>query len=233
MHVEHFPAWIRKFVRRTLQETLKIPDAAIFGGESPEESLKDAIQFWSEWLAKDKIWDKDRNTANLVYDELILKIVEDVREVDLSYRVVAADKQEGDAASSDAPGNQVAFEANNEKHQQYLTRIADFLDVFVPKANGAWLLKWIPQLSEVIIKKAMETPRIPRLYQMLATLMQVCTRYFYFEENSDERLNVLQRLLAFFKDLAGRCEEYQDDLLISCMHLLLKVPIALLFDSGR
>ena len=113
VHPEHFPAWIRKFVRRTFQETLKIPDAAIFGGESPEESLKDAISFWSKWLAKDKIWDE--KTANQVYDELVLKIVEDIREVDLSYRVVDAEKPEGDAAS-DAPGNQVAFEAVNEKH---------------------------------------------------------------------------------------------------------------------
>jgi hypothetical protein len=42
-HQTNFAQWIRKFVRSTLQETLKIPDAAIFGGESPEESLKDAI----------------------------------------------------------------------------------------------------------------------------------------------------------------------------------------------
>jgi hypothetical protein len=52
-HKKSFQQWIRKFIRHTLQETLKIPNAVIFGGESPEESLKDAIQFWREWLGKD------------------------------------------------------------------------------------------------------------------------------------------------------------------------------------
>ena len=38
-HKSEFLQWIRKFVRQALQETLKIPDMAIFGGESPRESL--------------------------------------------------------------------------------------------------------------------------------------------------------------------------------------------------
>jgi len=84
-HQESFSQWIRKFVRKTLQETLKIPDAAIFGGESPEESLKDAIQFWREWLNKDELWSE--YTCRRVYDELIHTIIEDITEVNLTYRV--------------------------------------------------------------------------------------------------------------------------------------------------
>jgi hypothetical protein len=34
---------MKKFVRISLTETLKIPDSVIFGGESPAESLEDAV----------------------------------------------------------------------------------------------------------------------------------------------------------------------------------------------
>lgn len=49
-HRAVFIPWIKRFVRESLMETLKIPDSVVFGGESPFESLQDAVQFWSEWL---------------------------------------------------------------------------------------------------------------------------------------------------------------------------------------
>jgi hypothetical protein len=91
-HREQFLTWIRKFVRKTLQETLKIPDAAIFGGESLEESLKDAIQFWREWLNKHDLWSSF--TCRIVYDELMYTIVEDIKDLNLSYRIWNERKEE-------------------------------------------------------------------------------------------------------------------------------------------
>ena len=76
-HKQQFAQWIRKFVRKTLQETLKIPDAAIFGAESPEESLKDAIQFWREWLNKNHLW--SQHACQTVFDELIYTIMQDIK----------------------------------------------------------------------------------------------------------------------------------------------------------
>lgn len=64
-----FVQWVRKFVRLSLIETLKIPDSVIFGGESPADSLQDAVMFWHEYLTKDKIWTAEACTS--VYDELV------------------------------------------------------------------------------------------------------------------------------------------------------------------
>ncbi len=41
------------FVRDSLTETLKIPDSVIYGGESPADSLEDAVIFWKEYIGKD------------------------------------------------------------------------------------------------------------------------------------------------------------------------------------
>jgi hypothetical protein len=193
-HTQIFAPWIRKFVRTTIQETLKIPDAAIFGGESPEESLKDAIQFWREWLNKDKLWSE--RSCQLVYNELMRALIEDIKEVNLTYRVSRVLKQDNDnevsgghvqddeglLGHSDQDGV-VVYRANNNNHQQYLTRLADFLEVFLPHCHDKWLLNWLPQLSDVLIKKSIETPRIPRIYQILRTSMQVCNKYKYFERS--------------------------------------------------
>ena len=54
-----FEMWVKKFIRDSLTETLKIPDSVIFGGESPAESLQDAVMFWREYLDKEHIWSKD------------------------------------------------------------------------------------------------------------------------------------------------------------------------------
>jgi hypothetical protein len=53
---ESYQKWIKKFVRDSLTETLKIPDSVIFGGESPAESLQDAVMFWQEYIGKENIW---------------------------------------------------------------------------------------------------------------------------------------------------------------------------------
>jgi len=42
---------------------------------------------------------------------------------------------------------------------------------------------------------------------------------------------VFNRLLSYFKDLIGKAEEYQDELLLSCIDLLLNVPLALLYSK--
>ena len=88
-----------------------------------------------------------------------------------------------------------------------------------------------------MIKKSIETPRIPKLYQIIMISMRICNKYKYFdaigsenqketkqesgEIDSKEKINLFNRLLSYFKDLIGRSEEYQDELLLSCIDLLL------------
>ena len=56
-------------MRLSLTETLKIPDSVLYGGESPQESLNDAVLFWQEYLGQDSVWSEQACTA--VYDELM------------------------------------------------------------------------------------------------------------------------------------------------------------------
>jgi hypothetical protein len=99
----------------------------------------------------------------------------------------------------------------------------------------------MPSFCSTVVKKASQTSRISKLYALLKTAMQIASKHRYFEINDDEgmrgeKLNTFNMLLSFFKELIGKQEEYQDELLTSCLDLLLHVPISILYskqEGGR
>ena len=65
--------------------------------------------------------------------------------------------------------------------------------------------------------------------------MQIASKYHYFEAKEElfrgEKLSIYNMLLSFFKELIGKQEEYQDELLTSCLDLLLHVPVSVLYSK--
>ena len=100
----------------------------------------------------------------------------------------------------------------------------------MPNCKDQWLLKWIPRFCQVLVKKATTTPRIPKLYTLLKTVIQISSKHLYFEQSSliskisrtgmevdsgnnvieadTERRNTFNMLLTFLKDLIGKSEEF-------------------------
>jgi hypothetical protein len=48
-----------------------------------------------------------------------------------------------------------------------------------------------------------------------------------------ERLNTFNMLLTYLKELIGKSEEFQDNLLTAVMEMLLHVPISILYTSPQ
>ena len=63
--------------------------------------------------------------------------------------------------------------------------------------------------------------------------MVIAAKHQYFEVKEEafrgEKLNTYNMLLTFLKELIGKQEEYQDELLTSCLDLLLHVPVPVLY----
>ena len=64
---------------------MKIPDSVLYGGESPLESLSDAVLFWKEYLGQKDVWSE--HACMSVYDELMQIIISDIERLDLTYKV--------------------------------------------------------------------------------------------------------------------------------------------------
>ena len=75
-----------------MTETLKIPDSVLYGGESPLESLNDAVLFWKEYLGQDAIW--SQQACMSVYDELLQLVISDIERLDLTYKVQKVSSEE-------------------------------------------------------------------------------------------------------------------------------------------
>jgi len=132
------------------------------------------------------------------------------------------------------------YVANNNYDQQYLVRLANFLDSFLPESKHEWLVKWVPKLCSVLVKKASETPRISKLYSLLQTVLLISSKHNYFQltgknelDVDSERRNTFNMLLTFLKELIGKSEQFQDDLLVTTMHLLLQVPIEIIYNPVK
>ena len=111
-----YAIWIKKFVRQSLTETLKIPDSVVYGGESPAESLADAVMFWTEYLSKDQIWSE--SGCQQVYHELINTCLHDIEDLDLNYKVRRTQKDfsEAEPSSNDlmVDHHEVEYISNNQ-----------------------------------------------------------------------------------------------------------------------
>jgi len=94
--------------------------------------------------------------------------------------------------------------------------------MFLIQCKDHWFERWLPTFSSTLIKKALQTPRISKLYSLLKTAMILASKHHYFSEPvKGDKLNTLNMLMSFFKEMVGKQEEYQDELLIACLDLLL------------
>jgi hypothetical protein len=124
-HKGAFIQWARKFVRASLTETLKIPDAVIYGGESPYESLLDAVQFWRDLLNKEKIWTEA--TCSHIYDEVLQRIIEDIDQLNLTYKI----EKGGRRRPQDLQGDQMVVIVAENRGKNV---VDDFLDEANPES---------------------------------------------------------------------------------------------------
>ena len=93
----------------------------------------------------------------------------------------------------------------------------------------------MPTFTQVLVKKATQTPRISKLYAVLKTILKICSQHKYFTKTGEDAIassevqNTYSMLLTFLKELIGKSEEFQDQLLVRSMQLLLHVPIEILY----
>jgi len=62
-----------------------------------------------------------------------------------------------------------------------MIRLTNFLELFLSNSYEEWLLKFVPEICTLIVKKATTAPRIPKLYVLLQVVLKICSKYKYFE----------------------------------------------------
>ncbi|KAF9159945.1 hypothetical protein DFQ26_006027, partial [Actinomortierella ambigua] len=137
-----------------------------------------------------------------------------------------------------ASGNLTSLRANNEKDFVIFQNLADFWQIFLPKTQPQLFAPWAFVVGEALIGLSTRSPLVSGFYKMFATCLRVCQQIDLFstlstvdttEEIKVETAEVDVRLAAtlfkkYIEEVLARLEQYKDDLLASCLQLVLSSP---------
>lgn len=174
------------------------------------------------------IWTE--TTCKGVYDLIVEYILKSATDLQLQYTV-----------SIEAETSATAYVPSKPEDLQFFIRIVNFAQKLLAKLEPSWLVNWIPLFASEITTRLYELPRISKLYSLLMIVLQIGDkmRYFNLEEMSDQQNSVrcssstFNLLNSFFKHLAIRQNEFEDELLNFSLELLLSVPIPFIYSNGE
>ncbi|KAG0227795.1 hypothetical protein BGW42_002714 [Actinomortierella wolfii] len=153
-----------------------------------------------------------------------------------SAMLMLANKLENPSAMA-ASGNLTALQANNAKDFIIFQNLTDFWRVFLPKTRPELFASWAFVVGETLIGLSTRSPLVSGFYKMFATCLQVCQQINMFStlaivdgtELMVETAEVDVKLAAtlfrkYIAEVLARLEQYKDDLLASCLQLVLSSP---------
>ncbi|KAF9135211.1 hypothetical protein BGW39_004143 [Mortierella sp. 14UC] len=151
-------------------------------------------------------------------------------DADASVKLVSMVPSSGDVAK---------MQANCAKDFVIFQNLTEFWQLFLPEIRPDLFGRWTYVIGNALIELSARHPLVSGFYKMFATCLQVCQNISLFKSGSTSNRDVkvedepveVQRAAALFqkyiREVLARLEQYKDDLLASCLHLVLSSPSAL------
>ncbi|RGB41839.1 hypothetical protein C1646_738849 [Rhizophagus diaphanus] len=123
--------------------------------------------------------------------------------------------------------------------------LVDFWQLFLPQIKSDLFSRWVYLASDTLITFSTQYPYISGFYKMLGSCLAVCESIKFFDgiknvdnenitmQGSRDQLSTTaspdQRasyflFIKFFEEVSARLSQYKDDLLASCLRLVLSIP---------
>ena len=196
------------------------------GDEPANISLNQAVALWENWLKQPTIWSE--STCKGVYDQVVDCILRSATDLQLQYNV-----------SIDPNTSTTSYVPAKSEDLQFFIRVVNFAQKLLPKLEVSWFIPWIPMFASELTTRLYELPRISKLYSLLKVALQLGDSLRYFNITEKQRLpdqcstGTFNLLNAFFKHLAVRQNEFEDELLSFSLELLLAVPIPFIYSPAE
>ncbi|KAF9360792.1 hypothetical protein BGX26_007743 [Mortierella sp. AD094] len=164
-------------------------------------------------------------------DEAMLGIqIEDVEQAKVS-------------AMGPVSGDVAKMQANCAKDFIIFQNLTEFWQIFLPEIRPDLFARWTFVIGNTLIELSSRHPFVSGFYKMFATCLQVCQSISLFQQKDGPKLKKTdskpvdtQRAAALFqkyiREVLARLEQYKDDLLASCLQLVLSSPSALTDSSS-
>ncbi|KAG0024840.1 hypothetical protein BGZ80_003699 [Entomortierella chlamydospora] len=147
------------------------------------------------------------------------------------------------SATGPVSGDVAKMQANCAKDFIIFQNLTEFWQIFLPEIRPDLFARWTFVIGNTLIELSSRHPFVSGFYKMFATCLQVCQSISLFQQKdgpkskkTDSEPVDTQRAAALFqkyiREVLARLEQYKDDLLASCLQLVLSSPSALTDSSS-
>ncbi|XP_076335270.1 DNA-dependent protein kinase catalytic subunit-like isoform X2 [Tachypleus tridentatus] len=184
-----------------------------------------------------------QSLAENIYDEIIQAIFAVLKKLDLS--------SSENTVYNEVNTDQVPVEEENSvigrqdgwpKDHQVFINVVDFTRDLLLKKHLNYFEKWVYTFGMEVIEHATRSPHISGFYKLATVCLKICSRIKYFKNINtllrpkecesmqvddpfqNERILSFKLFSKFARDAVISLQQYKDDLLASCLHLVLSLP---------
>ncbi|KAL3227060.1 hypothetical protein MRX96_048858 [Rhipicephalus microplus] len=155
-----------------------------------------------------------------VYDALLSAILSMVSKLNLSVKQSNAEGETGANMSDPTCG----VDAECPKDFNIFINLIDFFrDTFLWKRTE-YFTKWAFVMIKKFVEYSTRYPLVSGFYKALAVCFQICEKSSYFQSGSSESTTCLCLVSSFVQETMGHLQQFKDDLLASCLELVLRAP---------
>ncbi|CAI2170936.1 4833_t:CDS:10 [Funneliformis geosporum] len=189
---------------------------------------------------------------SILYDEIMSSVFRMIRTLNLAITEVTGESKlvtKNNDQEVDANLIAIAGSGDLENLQPLVSKdfvlfhnLVDFWQLFLPRIKSHLFSRWVYLAGDKLITFSTRYPYVSGFYKMLSSCLTVCESINFFEgfDNQNVMMGDSQDLwspttspaqkssyflfIKFFKEVSARLSQYKDDLLASCLRLVLSIP---------
>ncbi|KAM4028882.1 DNA-dependent protein kinase catalytic subunit [Anomaloglossus baeobatrachus] len=179
-----------------------------------------------------------KSLSRLLYDELIKSILKIIEKLDLSLQ-----KQESGQEVLEDQLSYLVIATSDPAANLYPTKpkdftafvnLVDFCSEIIPNKKLEFFEPWVYVFGYELVLKSTRLPLISGFYRLLSIVMKNAKKVKYFEgintkssgkwpQNSEKR-SCFALFVKFGKEVSSKMKQFKDELLASCLTLILSLP---------
>ncbi|XP_077126580.1 DNA-dependent protein kinase catalytic subunit [Ranitomeya variabilis] len=176
--------------------------------------------------------------SRLLYDELIKSILKIIEKLDLSLQKQEPGQEDLEdqlsylvIATSDPAAN---LYPTKPKDFTAFVNLVDFCSEIIPNKKLEFFEPWVYVFGYELVLKSTRLPLISGFYRLLAIVMKNAKKLKYFEgvktkssgkwPQNSEKLSCFALFVKFGKEVSAKMKQFKDELLASCLKLILSLP---------
>ncbi|KAL8588519.1 hypothetical protein ACOMHN_043868 [Nucella lapillus] len=195
--------------------------------------------------------DERHQFTHALYDELMAAVLRVIGKLDFTAIAKDAETEEAEAGGSTEENLSAdpvsGIEANRPMDFQIFINLVDFCRDLLVTKQFQLFEKWVFTFTHTIIVQSTQFPLVSGFYKLLAVAMKIANKLGYFQgcgvesANESEAMEVEEEegergesrtqksstfllITKFSKEVLVRMKQYRDDLLASCLTLILALP---------